>query len=352
MKKTLIAILLLGVFTLTSCSSTETSVSKISKSSSSLPIYGGGRYVENFTSENSTSNSSSSSTSSNVDITSNNSSEDNSYYKFYEEGQYSPSSNAEEASTEINLESHNNTTTTVYGNIVVDVANIRQLPTTESDIVGYLYLNSKVKLTPTTTNGWYLINCELNDCYISSEVFSFITEDEYNENTSTIQSSIQSSTQANTQASTQEILGSFTTDYSFSTENRSFNVEKAADAINGKIINKGNTFNWVRDMGPCGFEEGFLESLEYQNGELVTGYGGGICQVSSTLSGAFLVSDGDFEIVERYHHPYEQSYISWAYDATVSYPDCNFVVRNNNNFDVQILASYDKTFLTITISRI
>lgn len=148
------------------------------------------------------------------------------------------------------------------------------------------------------------------------------------------------------------LLGLYTTDYAFSGYNRAYNLEKAASEMNGMVINPYETFNWCRDMGPCGYDEGYLESLEIQGGEYVTGYGGGICQVSCTLCGAVLSSEGDFELVERYKHGLEQFYIPREYDATVSYPDCNFVFKNNNFFPIMIETYYDGCYLTINICKV
>ena len=114
----------------------------------------------------------------------------------------------------------------------------------------------------------------------------------------------------------------------------------------------GCTFNWCRDMGPCGKDEGYLSSTEIVNGEYVEGYGGGICQVSSTLCAAIIDSGSDIELIDRNHHAIPQSYIPEDLDATVSYPDCNFIFKNNNTYDILILTSHDGNELNVSVYKI
>ena len=207
---------------------------------------------------------------------------------------------------------------------------------------------AETKTEPETSNQAFIKQkrlIEQKDEYESEEI-------DVNENDDT-EITVENNYESDTETKTETLLlGTFTTDYSFSGYNRRYNLEKAASTMNGIVINSNENFNWCRDMGPCGYDEGYLESLEIQDGQYVTGYGGGICQVSCTLCGAVLSSDGDFELVERYHHGIEQFYISREYDATVSYPDCNFVFKNNNTFSIMIETYFDGCYLTINICKV
>lgn len=301
----------------------------------------------------------------------------------------------------------------LYG-IVDEFAYCYYDPTFSSDIMEVLQSDDIVTVSAILKNGWYLCQCSDFKCYIPQNSFSNFTNGEYeeyikpcttanehesepepktepglkplaetktepetsnqafikqkrlieqkdeyeseeidvNENDDT-EITVENNYESDTETKTETLLlGTFTTDYSFSGYNRRYNLEKAASTMNGIVINSNENFNWCRDMGPCGYDEGYLESLEIQDGQYVTGYGGGICQVSCTLCGAVLSSDGDFELVERYHHGIEQFYISREYDATVSYPDCNFVFKNNNTFSIMIETYFDGCYLTINICKV
>ena len=131
--------------------------------------------------------------------------------------------------------------------------------------------------------------------------------------------------------STCTLIGSYSTYYYNPESNRSFNLEKAADFLNGMAIIHGCTFNWCRDMGPCGKDEGYL---------------------SSTLCAAIIDSGSDIELIDRNHHAIPQSYIPEDLDATVSYPDCNFIFKNNNTYDILILTSHDGNELNVSVYKI
>lgn len=222
-------------------------------------------------------------------------------------------------------------------------ANIRSLPTTDSESIATYSKYTIIDILATTVNGWYLIEHNELTCYVSPDVISILTDEEY-------QSYISTPSKSEGDLNL-EIIGSYSTDYSFSNYNRKYNLEKAASEMNNLVIQPGGMFNWCRDIGACGQDEGYLESLEIQNGEYVTGYGGGICQLSSTLCASILNSQGDFEIVERNRHALEQAYIPSDLDATVSYPDCNFVFKNENSFDILIQTVFDGYTLTVNLCK-
>lgn len=236
-----------------------------------------------------------------------------------------------------------------YGVITEEFANIRSLPNTDCEIISMYAKNDIVEILATLKNDWYLIECNNITCYISPDVLKVMSEEEYKSYTATPTKIDIASQDTNNYT----LIGTYSTDYSFSNYNREFNLEKASNEMNGMIIQSNAMFNWCRDMGPCGNNEGYLESLEIVNGEYVTGYGGGICQVSSTLCAAVINSEGDFEFLERNKHALEQSYIPRDLDATVSYPDCNFIFKNNNTFPIMIETIFsDDNTLTINIYQI
>ncbi|MCX7668298.1 MAG: VanW family protein, partial [Atribacterota bacterium] len=67
-----------------------------------------------------------------------------------------------------------------------------------------------------------------------------------------------------------------------------FNIQKAAAAIDGTIVEKGVTFSFNQAVGKADQEDGYRKTQIVVNGKLVPGYGGGVCQVSTTLYNALL----------------------------------------------------------------
>ena len=114
-----------------------------------------------------------------------------------------------------------------------------------------------------------------------------------------------------------DVLGTYTTLYDASNENRDNNVNLASEKINGTIIYPGETFSYNQIVGKRTIEAGYKEAGAYAGGKVVQEIGGGICQVSSTLYNAVLYAN--LEVVERYNHYFETSYVDPGRDATVSW---------------------------------
>jgi vancomycin resistance protein YoaR len=129
----------------------------------------------------------------------------------------------------------------------------------------------------------------------------------------------------------------FSTDYGSSSSNRRHNIELATSHINGKILAPGETFSYNDTVGPRTPRLGFLDAPTYQDGQVVPGPGGGICQVSTTLYNAVLRSPG-LTVVERSHHSMPVHYVPAGCDATVSYGDIDFKFRNDTKGPVMIAA--------------
>lgn len=233
----------------------------------------------------------------------------------------------------------------LYGVITGDLENIYFLPNENSNVVAVYRKNDLVELVGKTKNNWFMLWNNGNVAYINSSNVNILSEDEYKNFQST-------PTKIAYDESTCTLIGSYSTYYYNPESNRSFNLEKAADFLNGMSIIHGCTFNWCRDMGPCGKDEGYLGATEIVNGEYVEGYGGGICQVSSTLCAAIIDSGSDIELIDRNRHAIPQSYIPEELDATVSYPDCNFIFKNNNTYDILILTNHDGYELNVSIYKI
>ena len=143
-----------------------------------------------------------------------------------------------------------------------------------------------------------------------------------------------------------DVLGTYTTVVS-GTAARIRNVYLAAQKINGRIYNPGETFWYNATVGERTEAGGFGPAPAYVGGKTVDSVGGGICQVSSTLYYATLLAN--LQIVTRYCHQFAPGYITWGCDATVSWGFPDFAFRNNTEYPIQIVTDWIDNKLTVTI---
>ncbi|MCR5581709.1 MAG: VanW family protein [Pseudobutyrivibrio sp.] len=136
-------------------------------------------------------------------------------------------------------------------------------------------------------------------------------------------------------ASITDLLGSFDTDYSSSSSARKNNVANGVSFINGTILYPGDEFSVLNTITPFTAENGYMLAGSYENGTTVETYGGGICQVSTTLYGA--VRAAELEIVTRSSHSMIVSYVQPSEDAAISESGGkDFQIRNNKNYPIYI----------------
>ena len=132
-------------------------------------------------------------------------------------------------------------------------------------------------------------------------------------------------------------LSTYTTRYDGGDKNRSTNLEIACEKINDKIILPGETFSYNKTLGARTTTAGYKTAKVYENGAVVDGIGGGICQISSTLYNAVLKAN--LEIVERRNHQFITSYVPEGRDATVAYGVTDFKFKNSRKYAIKIKAT-------------
>ena len=138
-----------------------------------------------------------------------------------------------------------------------------------------------------------------------------------------------------------DLLGTCTTNYWNSTDNRINNVKLASSKIDGTILYPGDVFSYTEVVGQRTQEAGFLPAPAYVDGDVKDEIGGGACQVSSTLYCATLFAF--LETVERTNHYFPVHYMQLGTDATVTIPDeggnvMDLKFRNNKNYPIKIVA--------------
>lgn len=149
-----------------------------------------------------------------------------------------------------------------------------------------------------------------------------------------------------------QVIGTFET-VATNNENRNNNINLAINALDGLVIFPGEAFSFNETTGNRTIERGYKPAGAYRNGEFVEEPGGGVCQVSSTLYNAIILSG--IATTERHPHSFEPSYVIPGEDAMVSYdgysgPDLRFV--NNTKTSIAIRAVFKNKKMTISIIAI
>ena len=128
------------------------------------------------------------------------------------------------------------------------------------------------------------------------------------------------------------MMGSYTTNYKDSGQNRCDNISNATSKINGTLLYPGEEFSVYEAIGPLDAANGYELAGAYENGQTVESYGGGVCQVSTTLYNAVILAE--LEITQRSNHSMIVSYVKPSMDAAIAgdYKDLRFV----NNRDIPI----------------
>ena len=147
-----------------------------------------------------------------------------------------------------------------------------------------------------------------------------------------------------------QTLSKYTTIYDAGNKSRANNIALACKTINGTIILPGETFSYNKVLGNTTKEKGYQLGGAYVGGKVVKAYGGGICQVSTTLYNSVLYAN--LEIVERYNHSYAVSYVPAGRDATVSYGGKDFKFKNNRKYPIKIVANAKNGVVNISLKGI
>lgn len=134
-------------------------------------------------------------------------------------------------------------------------------------------------------------------------------------------------------------------------KNRNHNLKLCCKTINGTVLKPGETFNWFRVVGAASARKGYKKAMIFKGkNERALGYGGGVCQVSSTLYQAALATG--CKILERHEHSQPVSYCKKGKDATVTYGANNLIFKNKNKFSIKLVTYSDEGRTTCVVYRI
>ncbi len=145
----------------------------------------------------------------------------------------------------------------------------------------------------------------------------------------------------------ESLISSFTTVFDLAKTDRVHNIKLAASIIDNYFLAPGEVFSLNSVIGDTTPDKGYKEAPIIVAGDLVPGYGGGLCQISTTLYNAALLAN--LEIIERHNHQLTVPYVPPGIDATVSYPAKDLKFQNNSNQFILINAFVEQDNLTFRL---
>ncbi len=140
-----------------------------------------------------------------------------------------------------------------------------------------------------------------------------------------------------------ELLGKGVSTFKHSNATRNMNVEKGSSVVNNILVAPGETFSFIKNLGPVSLDAGFKKAYVIKAGKTELDVGGGVCQVSTTLFRAML--DAGLNITERKNHAYRVGYYEEdspsGFDATVFIPSPDLKFINDTGHYVLVQNIYD-----------
>ncbi|MFD2614782.1 VanW family protein [Paenibacillus gansuensis] len=116
------------------------------------------------------------------------------------------------------------------------------------------------------------------------------------------------------------------------------NIQLAVAKLNGTIVEASKSFSFNQTVGNSNLaKDGWKKAKVIVNGKFSTGYGGGICQVSTTLYNS--AAKAGMVTLERHHHSKTVGYVPAGKDATIAYGSLDFRFQNPYQRPVKIKAS-------------
>ena len=120
----------------------------------------------------------------------------------------------------------------------------------------------------------------------------------------------------------------FSTNFETSSPSRKNNIKVALESFDGVTLEDGEILSFNAVTGERNEKAGYMPAKIISGGTFVQGFGGGVCQVSTTLYNACLLAG--LEILEVHNHSLPVSYIEPSFDAMVNTGSSDLVIRNNS----------------------
>lgn len=134
-----------------------------------------------------------------------------------------------------------------------------------------------------------------------------------------------------------EVIAVGASNFSGSPTNRRKNIKKGAEKVHGTLLAPGEEFSLLRQLGSIDGVNGWLPELVIKGNQTVPEFGGGLCQIGTTVfRGAF---NSGLKITQRTNHSYRVRYYEPAgTDATIYEPSPDFRFVNDTPHHILINA--------------
>ena len=203
----------------------------------------------------------------------------------------------------------------------------------------------------------YFMFRQKNNSNMNYEPQKISTESTSDENDSKESNSMKSESEENDNSEhiietkyTDKFLSEFSTKILTNDKARENNLNLTSQKLNGTVVKVGETFSFCNTLGPSTKEKGYQKADIFdKDGNKKKEYGGGNCQISSTLYNAVLKCN-ELEIIERHKHSNKVYYVPENKDAAVFYGSYDFKFKNNSQYDLKILSSIDLNNKTVNIT--
>lgn len=234
----------------------------------------------------------------------------------------------------------------VYAVTTVEL-NIRKRANKQAEYNSIVLPGSILRVYQRMANDWYKVEGNTVEGFVSGEYIKLLSDEEYKS---------YSSDENNMIKPQSNIIATYTAKGSYN-ENSRFNMHKAADYINGTIVEPGKSYSHLHTIHPNGGGEGYLVSTVFVDGTVTKDTGGGICLTSSTLHAAIASAEEKgihtgLVISAQKEHSIPVGYVPRRFEATVAMWSQDFSFRNCNNYSIRLDASYNGNTLTINVVRI
>lgn len=142
-------------------------------------------------------------------------------------------------------------------------------------------------------------------------------------------------------------FGFYLTTFDPADRGRTHNIQLASELLNNQIVDPEEIFSLNQALGPRTPENNYVLALVFAGGRIVPGYGGGICQVASTLYNAVL--DAELPVIERHGHSQPVPYVPPGRDATLVGNILDFKFQNNRRYPLLLSSRVEKDKLMVSI---
>lgn len=143
------------------------------------------------------------------------------------------------------------------------------------------------------------------------------------------------------------LLSTFTTRFSTGQANRAANIRLAAKLIDGKVVAPGAVFSVNQATGRRTSDRGFLMAPVFSGNRVVSGVGGGVCQIATTVYNAAL--EAGLKIIERHPHSLPVNYVPPGRDAAVSWGSADMRFQNTTAWPIVVRVKVDGGGLTVSL---